>query len=122
MIWRLAILVLLATAVAGGWWGATTGHRYRLRRRISAEPRTAIVFKSPHCAACRTQERILESLGSETAQRVRSVDVALDPEEAERFGVLTVPATVFFGRDGTVARIRYGVVEAADLERVLGVP
>lgn len=119
MIWRLMLLGLVAAGAWGGWWALTETHRRRLRTRVSSEPHTAVVFTSPGCPGCRTQERIIESLPREVARRIRSVDVTIHREEAARFGVMTVPTTVFFGPDGDVSGTAYGVTGAEDFRRSL---
>ncbi|HEX7100181.1 MAG TPA: thioredoxin family protein [Acidimicrobiia bacterium] len=121
MTGRLVLLAFLTAGIATAWWALTAGHRRLLRRRISGEPRTAILFTASDCAACRAQERIVASLEPTVGQRIRSVDVGRHPDVSARYGVFTVPTTVFFDGDGAVAGIQFGVTDAAVLKRALDV-
>lgn len=84
MIGRFLILVLVSVTASGLWWALWAGHRSRLRDTVRAEPTRALVFTSPECAGCRTQEAILESLDPELRNRIRRVAVTSNPEEAGR--------------------------------------
>lgn len=74
-----------------------------------------VVFSTPGCAACRTaQKPALASLEHRTAGGVRvlEVDAAAQPEMAQAFGVLTVPATAVLDRTGRVAALNHGFAPA----------
>ncbi len=117
MIGRFLILVLVSVTASGLWWALWAGHRSRLRDTVRAEPNRALVFTSPDCAGCRTQEAILKSLDPELRNRIRRVDVTSNPEEATRFGIRTLPTIVFTDSKGEVAAISYGITESSTFQR-----
>jgi thiol-disulfide isomerase/thioredoxin len=123
-----AIVVLVIALILGG--RVLAGIRLsRLRAAdpdylwalLRAEPDgrpTVVAFSTPNCAACKTAQlsaltALKAKLGS--ALRIIQVDAADQPDVANTFGVLTVPATVVLDRRGRVAAANQGFATADEL-------
>jgi thioredoxin-like negative regulator of GroEL len=120
----LALAVLSALALVGQFLRAAATRRRRrlveeVRLSVSAGPRPRVIaFSGPGCAACRTQQRILDEVRAAWAGGVdvEYVDAMAEPALARRFGVLVVPTTVVAAPDGRVVGINGGL---ADADRLL---
>jgi thiol-disulfide isomerase/thioredoxin len=75
-------------------------------------PVVLTLYSSSFCGACAQTRRTLEDASGLLGDRVvlREVNVALDPEESERQGIMATPTTVLTATDGT------------ELARAAGVP
>ena len=75
---------------------------------------------SRHCAVCPTQKRIAAELGTRypaTTLKVRLLDAEAEPERVQALRIMTVPTTLLFEADGTVAHINNGLVGREALMR-----
>lgn len=127
---RLIVLLVIAAATAVVWISLTS----RTRRFRAAPARDllpdppgsralVIAFTTPDCVPCRVRQRpALESLHRTHPQdvAVREVDASVDPELADRFGILSVPSTVVIDRRGVVLAINHTLAPAAKLAAQLG--
>jgi len=68
---------------------------------------------SRHCAVCPTQKRIAAELCARypaTMLKVTLLDAETEPENVQALRIMTVPTTLLFEADGTVAHINNGLV------------
>lgn len=75
---------------------------------------------SRHCAACPTQKRIVAELRTRypaTTLKVTLLDAEAEPERVKALRIMSVPTTLLFDADGTVARINNGLVGREALMR-----
>ena len=92
----------------------------------SQEP-VLVDFWAPWCPPCRQIAPIVEELAGEYEGRLRAVKVNVDdsPDVAGRYGIMSIPALVFFKDGREVGRV-IGAVPKARLaravEQVLGAP
>lgn len=116
---RLLILAVIVAAVAIIWLGLRW-RSSRIRRRgaadllqVLADPQPLVLaFSTPECVPCRTQQKpALDELLRRYPDtlEVREVDATVQPELAERFGIMTVPTTVVINHYGRVVAINHGV-------------
>ncbi|KAB8141836.1 thioredoxin family protein [Chloroflexia bacterium SDU3-3] len=133
MIERIALLVGLALAVGAGWAALRAWQAHNLRRLGNVSPLAQIVpagrpavvaFSTPSCADCRTRQKpALDLLQRAVGEQVAVVALsALEhPELVDTLGILTVPATVVLGSDGSVRHLNQGYASAATLgQQALG--
>jgi thioredoxin 1 len=92
---------------------------------IRSSPSPMLVdFWAEWCGPCAAYEPIVAEVASEGAGRYRvgRVDIAADPELAERCGVRTIPALVLF-QDGEITKRIFGArgkrVLLAEIDRML---
>jgi thioredoxin 1 len=83
---------------------------------------TLLYFSTPGCAPCWSLQapaimELEETLGD--AVRVVRVDAQLDPDEADRWGVFSVPTTIIVSPDGQLRHFNPGFVTAEVLRRQL---
>ena len=79
-----------------------------------------IQFSTPSCGQCPQQEEILRSLASErTDVEFEKIDATEATDEANRYGVRSVPSTIVLGDDGNVVRKFDGLTQAAEVEDAL---
>ncbi len=101
---------------------------YRLQRKPlrlnNARPGvpTILYFTSPTCVPCRTLQapaihRVVATLGE--ALQVVKVDAQAQPELADQWGVLSVPATFILDRAGKPRFFNLGLARAEQLEQQL---
>jgi thioredoxin 1 len=77
---------------------------------VAASPMPYLIdFWAEWCAPCVAYEPIVAEVAGENAGRLRvgRVDIASDPELAERCGIRTVPALVLF-QDGEITKRIFG--------------
>lgn len=115
---RLAILIVIAAAVVVVWLALRwrSGHYRRSGAldllRLGVDRPLVLAFSTPECVPCRTQQKpALEELLRRYPNRleVRAVDATIEPDLAERFGIMTVPTTVVVDRRGRIVAINHGV-------------
>ncbi len=79
-----------------------------------------LYFTSPACAPCQMSQRpaLKTAQGTFGDQlEIITIDVTEQPAIAERWGVMTVPTTFVFGRDGAPGACNLGVTYADKLIR-----
>ncbi|WP_119068566.1 thioredoxin family protein [Aggregatilinea lenta] len=81
-----------------------------------------VYFTSPECGPCRAYqrpaiERVLRDLGD--AVQVVEVDALAQPDEAKRWGVMTVPTTFILDRTGHPRQVNNGVAGPDTLKHQL---
>ena len=75
---------------------------------------------SRHCAVCPTQKRIATELCTRypaTTLKVMLLDAEAEPGRVQALGIMTVPTTLLFEADGTVAHVNNGLVGREALMR-----
>lgn len=75
---------------------------------------------SRHCAVCPTQKRIAAELCTRypaTTLKVTLLDAEAEPEKVQALRIMTVPTTLLFAADGTVAHVNNGLVGLEALKR-----
>lgn len=81
---------------------------------------------SRHCAVCPAQKRIVAELGTfypAASLRVTILDAEDEPERIQALHIMTVPTTLLFKADGTVAHVNNGLVGLETLMRQIdGLP
>lgn len=72
------------------------------------------------CGPCRIMEPILEEIEKELGDKVEIVKINVDekPEEASKFGVMSIPTYIIMKDDKEVGR-KIGVTAKADLVKLL---
>lgn len=115
---RFLILVVIAAALGLVWLGLRW-RSSRLRRhgaldllRLESTRPLVLAFSTPECVPCRTQQKpALDELLRRYPDllEVREVDATIQPQLAERFGIMTVPTTVVVNQHGRVIAINHGV-------------
>jgi thiol-disulfide isomerase/thioredoxin len=116
----LALLFVMAGITAYllyNWWHLRSASRY-----TSALDRPAVLyFRSDHCAPCVTQARFLEQIQRQFGDglAVEKIDADVQPQKAQRYGVVTLPTTLIVDRDGIVRHANYGLADARKLARQL---
>jgi thiol-disulfide isomerase/thioredoxin len=131
-------LVLLAPLIAAlAICGAALALREQQRRQRSligrvvqphpAEPLgaapTVLFFTGEACTICHTAQRpALDLLAEEWRERVevREVDIAVEPELARRYRVMSLPTTIVLDAGGQVTAINAGFASADRLRDQLG--
>ncbi|MDL1900632.1 thioredoxin family protein [Anaerolineae bacterium CFX9] len=129
MLERLIITLIIVIAAAALWRWYTAR---QLRRATSAgrnDPllagtrhgvSTILYFTTPSCAPCQTVQtpalRRLEEMLGDHVQIVR-VDATEMPEDARRWGVLSVPTTFVLNPEGKAVAVNHGVAHTETLLR-----
>lgn len=75
---------------------------------------------SRHCAVCPAQKRIIAELGtrySAASLQVTILDAEADHERIKALHIMTVPTTLLFAADGTVAHVNNGLAGLEALMR-----
>lgn len=127
MIERIALATLL---VALGVVGYRLFVFWRLRRAGRADDgergRPAVLyFRSDHCAPCVAQKRFLEQVQAAYGERlaIESIDADVQLDQAQRYGIFTLPTTLIVDAGGVVRHANYGLADdrklAMQLEAVL---
>lgn len=119
---RPLVLLIVAAIVVAVWVllrRRATWYQGRDAADLLEDGRPIVLaFSTPDCVPCRTaQKPALDQLQRRYTDRVdvRVVDATLNPELADRFGILTVPSTVVVGTDGRVLAVNYGLARADKL-------
>ncbi len=78
-------------------------------------------FWAPWCGPCHMVSPILDEIAEERSDELRVVKVNIDeePELAQRYGVMSIPAMVLF-KDGEPAAAAVGARPKRALEQALG--
>lgn len=104
----------------------------RANRRIAAQDTllqsvepgraTILYFTATWCSACKLhQQPALQDLESELGDRVQiiQVDIETQPDDAKRWGVMSLPTTYILNADGEAKAVNYGVASAQKLKQQL---
>ncbi len=116
---RILIIVLVAAGMGAVWlalrwrsWRYRQGSARDLLTRLGIRESLVLAFSTPECVPCRVQQRpALDELLRRYPHRlaVREVDATIEPELADRFGIMTVPSTVVVDHEGRIVAINHGV-------------
>ena len=111
--WMIARQMRHATALASG---------DPLLRGIKSGVPTIVYFTTPTCVPCKTQQapalnRLREELGDSV--QVVQVDATEHPDDATRWGVLSVPTTFVIDGSGTTLAVNHGVAPTEKLRQQL---
>lgn len=77
-------------------------------------------FWAPWCGPCRVMEPVIEELEKELKGKMEVVKINVDekPDEASKFGVMSIPTFIVLKDDKEVGR-KIGVIAKADLLKLL---
>lgn len=79
-----------------------------------------IQFSTPSCGQCPQQEEILRTLATDRSDvEFEKIDATEAPDEANKYGVRSVPSTVLLDEDGSVVQKFDGLTQASTIERSL---
>jgi thiol-disulfide isomerase/thioredoxin len=120
MIERLGILLAMSLAAVGAYYALRALHVSRIRAHAPAAGLPALLyFRSDGCAACPAQSRAIDHLAAEWDGRLRveRIDAEREPETAARYGVFTLPTTIWLDGHGHVRQINYGLARADKLSQ-----
>ena len=128
MLERLVIAALVVVGLAAAVWLARFALRVRDRRvvaRLRAAPVDAqssgapriVYFTTTSCVVCRLQqEPAIERLQAELPEIViEQHDAVAERELADEYGILSVPTTAVYDRDGELVVINRGFAPVAQL-------
>jgi len=87
---------------------------------VSAEGLVLVDFWGENCASCRQLHRVLTQLAAEVPPEVRigTVNATAHPDIAERYGIRSVPALLFF-KQGEIVEMRTGVDRRQVLKKLV---
>lgn len=132
MIERLGIAIVLIVAGVVIYRGLQWRSLRRAAQKGQADPlltnfvpgSPAIVyFTSVHCGACKFQQTpILTQLRENNTAAIQIIEIDADrqPEDAERWGVMSLPTTFVLDAKGKPRAVNYGVASAQKLRQQLG--
>ena len=82
---------------------------------------TLLYFRSDTCSTCRAQSHYIDRLSGNWNGRltVETIDADRDRAMTTRFGVLTLPMTIWLDQSGQATQVNYGLADAGKLERQL---
>ena len=88
---------------------------------LGSEQPVIVDFWAPWCGPCHMVSPILDQIAEERSGELRVVKVNIDeePELAQRYGVMSIPAMVLF-EDGQPAAAAVGARPKRALEEALG--
>ena len=101
---------------------ATEATEATFEQEVLASEKPVIVdFWADWCGPCHMVSPILDEIAEERSDELRVVKVNIDeePELAQRYGVMSIPAMVLF-RDGEPAAATVGARPKRALEQALG--
>lgn len=77
-------------------------------------------FKASWCGPCRAMEPVIEELKRELGEKAEVVEIDVDtkPEEASKYGVMSIPTYVVLKDDKEVGR-KTGVTSKEELLKLL---
>jgi thiol-disulfide isomerase/thioredoxin len=79
-----------------------------------------VYFTTPQCIPCQTIQRpALATVEKELGVQVVKIDATVDPDAAERWGVMSVPTTFILDGAGRTRDVNNGVADANKLRRQL---
>jgi thioredoxin-like negative regulator of GroEL len=90
----------------------------RTNRRLPS----ILYFTGENCTICHTAQRpALRALASgiDSNLEIREVDIAVEPELARRYRVMSLPTTIVLDADGQVTEINVGFASSDTLRRQL---
>lgn len=74
-----------------------------------------LYFRSESCTGCATQTELMTRLDDDLQSVIQKVDVDVDPQLAQAYGVLSLPTTLIMDAGGNARYINYGVVNPKKL-------
>jgi thioredoxin-like negative regulator of GroEL len=122
VIERLAVLLVLSLAAAGAYYALRALHTSRIQPHTPEGDLPALLyFRGDSCTVCPAQGRAIDQLAAEWAGRLRveRIDAEREPGTAARYGVFTLPTTIWLDGRGHVRQINYGLARADKLSRQL---
>jgi thioredoxin-like negative regulator of GroEL len=128
MIWeRLLIILFLLVISTGVLTAVKQTHMRRVNRRTAVVPTNQpalLYFRSDTCAVCPTQARYVEQVmangaGGNGRVILHTINVDDQPDQAQRYGVMTLPTTMLLDATGQVRQINYGLTPAPKLAQQL---
>ncbi|MEW6444659.1 MAG: thioredoxin family protein [Pseudomonadota bacterium] len=119
------VVILLLIALPLGWQWLEFRRARKARGRQAPEhgnvPRDGVVllyFHSPRCLACKDMTAFIREWG-ERDERIRMVDIGVEPDLSRAFGVRVTPAVVVV-RDGCIEEVLLGAQSVQRLGALLG--
>lgn len=84
---------------------------------------TMIVFHSNSCAPCKEMSAIIAQIKPDYEKRVNIIDILVDDQAEQRlinrFGINTIPTSVFYDKAGKSVGQQIGVIEKDKLTQIL---
>ena len=118
----VAFLILAAGSLIYLGWQRWQLHRNRagMLGLHTVQPGLPFIlyFTTPDCVPCRTVQRpALQSLQQTFGEKLQlvTIDATEQPEVADHWGVLTIPTTFVFDREGTPVSCNMGVANTQKL-------
>ncbi len=90
--------------------------------RASGRLPSILYFTGEHCTICHTAQRpALRALtaGLDSTVEIREIDIAVEPELARRYRVMSLPTTIVLDADGQVTEINVGFASSETLRQQL---
>ena len=117
------ILILLAAAVylTVRYLHIRRASRASISGSSEGDRPVLLYFRSDSCAPCVTQNYYLQDLASQYENRlaIRKIDADIDRDVASRYGIFTLPTTLFVDQGGEVKYINYGLTPTNRLAQQL---
>lgn len=111
---RLGWAFALITLLGGCYYLLRLMQLRRAQRPTQGTPKgqpALMVVTSDHCAVCPAQKNVIALLSERyPALRVVSIDAESDLAHLRSLSVMTVPTTLLFAADGSVAQINNGFI------------
>ena len=125
MVERIAFVTIIVLVGAAVYWSFKYQHMRRLKIELADDRPTLLYFRSDSCSPCMTQAHYLEVLEKKFKDKfaLQKIDTELEPEKAAKYGIFTLPTTLFIDPEGDVKYINYGLTNtfrlSQQLERIL---
>jgi thioredoxin-like negative regulator of GroEL len=90
--------------------------------RTTSRLPSILYFTGENCTICHTAQRpALRALaaGLDRSVEIREVDIAVEPELARRYRVMSLPTTIVLDADGQVTEINVGFASSETLRQQL---